>query len=83
MWIPQSAAGEKNPKRWSQIKASFCQRENKALYFSALVYFLSIVTEDAYTHAKESVLPKYWKFSFWWKFPQLTSTTGGSWTWNT
>ena len=29
MWIPQSVTDEKNGKRWSQIRVSFCKQEKK------------------------------------------------------
>lgn len=45
MWIPQSVTDEKNGKRWSQIRVSFCQQEKKRS-FDALWYFLLILTES-------------------------------------
>lgn len=52
-----------------KLRPAFVDRENKGLSFNAPVYFLLILMEDAYTHAKDSVLPKYFKFSSGSKFP--------------
>lgn len=41
-----------------KLRPTFINRENEALCFNAPVYFLLILMEDAYTHAKESVLPR-------------------------
>lgn len=47
-----------------KLRPTFINRENEALCFNAPVYFLLILMEDAYTHAKESVLPR--NFPSWW-----------------
>lgn len=63
MWIPQSATDEKNPKDEVNLRPAFLSRKNKVLCFNVLVCFLLMFMNDAYTSAKESLLPKYFIFS--------------------
>lgn len=66
-----------------KYRTAFVNRENKVLYSSVPVYFPLILIVRCLDIWRAIYVAKIFKFFSQWKFPQLTSSTSGRWTWNT
>lgn len=74
MWAPQSATGEKNPKRWSEVKGSFCQQGKWSAVFQCSSIFPTDINRGCLDTWRGICVAKIFKFFSQWKFPRLTSS---------